>query len=233
MPLIAGPASCLLLGIGFICLPLGTFKAPAVPSRFLLLIWVLFAAYFFFHVISWTFGLFSSLGLPRTINGIMPLMIILCLYGYNQLGVLLKMKFKNHVIIYNYTAILIIGINLVFMVVKLTKHNGSWLELMPTTDELVENKMTDYIKQKYTDYNNRQIIYHAPYLSVLLNTDPTSTVRNTSPNKLYIWDDWYSVVEGGITLDMLRKDTTLVYDTTFTMLTSSGKARSVALFRSK
>jgi hypothetical protein len=235
MPLIIGPASCVLLAAGFLSVPIKALQTKNKDAAQILLIWSLFTAYFFFHVISWTLGLFSSLGLPRIIDGVCPLMIILCLYGFNQI-ITLTVKPSGRATVCNYAAALVIIINFAYILVKYNGHIGTaGFDLLPSTDELVENKMADYIKQKFPDYKKRKIIYTAPYLSIPLNIDPTATGSegSTASNVLYIWDDWYSVVEGKTTFDMLKKDNDLVYDTTFNMYEKTGKEKTVALFRTK
>jgi len=235
MPLIIGPASCVLLAAGFLSVPIKALQAKSNESEQLLLVWALFTAYFFFHVLSWTFGLFASLGMPRIIDGVCPLMIILCLYGFNQI-ITRTVKLPDRTNTLKYAAALVITINLMYILVKYNGHIGAaGFDLQLSTDELVENKMADYIKQKFPDFKNRKVIYAAPYLSIPLNIDPTASKNkdNTTNNVLYIWDDWYSVVERNTTFDMLKRDNSLVYDTTFSLREKTGKEKTVALFRTK
>ena len=236
LPLIAGPASCFLLALGFVTIPIITLKERLKGNApQLMLIWVLFTSYFFFHVIAWTFGLFDSLGMPRIIDGIMPLIILLCVYGFNQIEEFTKEKLGNTNNLFIYASVLVISINSVYMIARYSGNIGTaGFDLKPSTDELVENKMADYIKQKYPDYKNLQLLYNAPYLSLALDIDPVERpTKAASSTKLYIWDDWYSAQEGKTTLNMLQNDKTYIQDTVFTLANWNGNEKAIALFYSK
>jgi hypothetical protein len=111
------------------------------------------------------------------------------------------------------------------------------LTLRPTADQEIANKMSDYIKIKYPDYKKRGVFFHASYLAIPLDLDPTSTgVNPMHPDgfhkgNLYVWDDWYSREEGGMPFDFLNKDSTWKRDTMYTQAEKvSGAVRQIALF---
>ena len=106
-----------------------------------------------------------------------------------------------------------------------------------TADQDIANKMTAYIKTKYPDYKKRGVFFHASYLSVTLDVDPTSPGVNAmhpdgfNKGNLYIWDDWYSKEEGGLPFEALDKDATWKRDTMLTQKEKvSGAVRQLALF---
>ncbi len=111
------------------------------------------------------------------------------------------------------------------------------LAIRVTADQEIANKLSEYIKTKYPDYKKRGIFFHASYLSVPLDVDPTTTgVNPMHPDgfhkgNLYIWDDWYSKEEGGMPFELLDKDPNWKKDTMLTEKEKvSGAERQLALF---
>ena len=89
----------------------------------------------------------------------------------------------------------------------------------------------------FSDYKKSGVFFHASYLAVPLDVDPTSPGVNPMQPKgfekgnMYIWDNWYSVEEGGMPFDLLNKDTTWKRDTMYTQNEKvSGAVRQLALF---
>ena len=243
MPIIIGPASCYLLAAGFFTIPIYISKknTNAYMPLPLMLMWVIFSMYFFFHVIAWRFGLFSSYGMVRIIAGVTPLIAILATYGYNKTEELIKHILKNKNGIGRYCIALVLVMNVIYLLVKINGNPGaSGIGLTPSADQVIENKMAEYIKMKYADYKKLPIFFNAPYISLALDLDPTGTSNNPMatkqdgnylPNSLYIWDDWFSVVEGKTTLESVTSNNTLKKDTAFSQIDKGGKLRTVVLFR--
>lgn len=91
LPLIAGYLTWILLGAGVILIPINFLKKTGNHNKWnLLLLCCMFLAYFCFHEISWTFGLFASFGMSRIIIGVMPLIAVISVYGLNGILALLK-----------------------------------------------------------------------------------------------------------------------------------------------
>jgi hypothetical protein len=240
MPITTGPASCYLLAAGFFTIPFFYFSSRAT-SLPLILVWVVFSMYFFFHVIAWRFGLFGSFGMVRIIAGVTPLIAIICNYGFNKTEELLKHFFKNTKNIGAYCIAVVLIINLAYMLVRVNgKAGAAGLDLTLNADQLTENKMADYIKTKYPDYKKQQVFFNAPYLSLALDIDPTNVAHNPMAtnqdgnypaSSLYVWDDWYSVIEGGITKESLDKNIAMKRDTAFSQTDRTGKLKTVVLYR--
>ncbi|MGP8216662.1 MAG: hypothetical protein ACLQQ4_13945 [Bacteroidia bacterium] len=243
MPITIGPATCFLLATGFITIPAYLVKKQENKTNALplLLIWVLFTLYFFFHVIAWKFGLFASFGMVRIISAVTPLIVIIAVYGYNKAEEYITRFLKKSNGIGRWCIGLILLINLVYMAVKVNRNAGtSGLDITLNADQVIETQIAAYIKQKYPDYKNRPVFFNAPYLSLVLDIDPTDAFKNPTltckdenypPNSLYIWDDWYSVVERGITPESLGKTSAMKKDTSFSQIDKGGKMRTVALYR--
>jgi hypothetical protein len=251
LPIVIGPASCLLLAIGYIILPYSLInkvtgdKENRQTYARMLLIWCLFSCYFFFHVIAWKFGLFGSFGMTRIIVGVAPLMAILCLQGFNYiLTFLSRFRFLTIQKKFRYSITLVLLINATYMVVNFVRHSGTeGMYLTLRADQVLENKIADYIKQKYPDYHNRTILYGAPYISIALNIDPFDTIKHfivypksgiLPANSLCLWDDWFSVIECGLPLDFLKSRSQLVIDTNLSMYDPVAEHdRQIVLFKAK
>ena len=177
----------------------------------------------------------------RIIAGVTPLIAILATYGYNKTEKLIKHILKNKNGIGRYCIGLALAMNVIYLLVKINGNPGaSGIGLTPSADQVIENKMAEYIKVKYADYKKLPIFFNAPYISLALDLDPTGTSNNPMatkqdgnylPNSLYIWDDWFSVVEGKTTLESITSNNTLKKDTAFSQIDKGGKLRTVVLFR--
>ncbi|HXP51007.1 MAG TPA: hypothetical protein VN922_13700, partial [Bacteroidia bacterium] len=237
MPSIAGITSSILLAIGFILIPLLLLKRnkDTINRMPLLLIWVLFSMYFFFHVISWMFGLFGSYGMVRIIIGVSPLIAIIATYGFNNIEMRFKEKRKRLFMV------LVLGTNLVFMFVSLAENSGEIdMKMKLSGDQIIDKQMVDYIKNKYPDYKKRGVYFHACFLSLPLDVDPTAPAPNPMypvgdypPGSIYIWDNWFSVVEGGISLDSINNNKTMKRDTNFILKEPGGHEYITALYIKK
>ncbi len=243
MPIIAGSVTRYLLEIGFIAIPLFLLLKKETSTNLLplSLIWVLFATYFFFHVVAWRYGLFNSFGMLRIISGVSPLIAIISVYGYNKCEAFIKLFLKWPKSIGVVCATIVIAINLVFMVNAIKGEQAVGLAIKLSTDEVAENKIAAYIKNKYPDYKNH-VYFKASYLCVALDVDPYDLEKgplatrqdNSYPaNSLFIWDDWFAGEEGGITPLTLNRDKTMVRDTSFSEVGAEGKSRIVTLYLKK
>lgn len=243
MPIIIGPATCYLLAAGFVIIPFFLLKKREAKPNILplWLIWIIFTIYFFFHVIAWKFGLFGSFGMVRIISAVAPLMMIIAVYGYNKTEDIITRYIKNIKGISTYCIILVLLINLVYIIIKVNGNAGAGgLDITLNADQVIETEIAICIKNKYPDYKTRPVFFNAPFLSLGLDVDPT--VKDNNPmasrkegnypqNALYIWDDWYSVIEGGTTMESLDKDATMKRDTVISQKDRAGKLRTVALYR--
>lgn len=115
----------------------------------------------------------------------------------------------------------VVAVNLKFFIKKVNNNTEDIdMALKIEPDEQIANTLCDYIKVKYPDYKKRGVYFHTSYLSIPLDVDPTAlgdnpmnAVNGFTKGSLYIWDNWYSVVEGGITFESLNNDTTWRRDT--------------------
>jgi len=243
LPVIINLTSTILLGLGCILVIFyGFIKRKQlrsdIPYTQLLLVWLLFIAYFSFHTIAWTFGLFASFGMTRIIVGVAPLMAIICLYGFNGIANLFGkwVNQQNFVRVF-FICLVVFNIYYIgFSQKKFASTPGFAMNLTP--DQEIENKLAVYMKQKYPDYKNHNVRYYAPYVGVAFDIDQFDLGKhdNAAPpanDDYVVWDQWFSVVEGGLQLETMQKDSSLVKDTTLTCKLGGVSDYSVVLFRRK
>jgi hypothetical protein len=192
-----------MVGIAAILLGIVSKKIQPIPTfkpEVLILIFGSFLAYFLFHIFSWGFGLFGSMGMSRVLVAMVPLLSVISLIGLNfLLSWKQKGKFPFQALIY----IPIIGYILAFPFL----HNPASIdfnkELRRSPEMELMNKIAVDVNKQYPD---KFLYYSNPYLSYSLNINPFDTSKHRSftnlnaekglhPNSLIIWDNWFSVVE--------------------------------------
>lgn len=192
-----------IAGIILLLLNLATPKIQILTSFKLetrLLILGSFLAYFLFHMFSWGFGLFGSMGLSRVLTAMVPVLAVISLIAFNLLvSWKYESKFPMPALVY----IPLIGYILAFPFI----HNPAsidWKKELKRTPEmnLAQTVSADIKKQ----YPGRFLYYSNPYFSYALNINPFDQSKHLcftdwqkenklQPNSLVIWDNWFSVVE--------------------------------------
>lgn len=187
------------------------------------------------HTIFWYFGLFKSFGLLRNLLTIAPLCGIFILIGFNFFGDLCE-QFKIKSIYFQFIFCLTIIIY-TFSSSKYTFQYPKAFQLNNT--QILSLDLNKYIVDSFP---NRKLIYHYyPYLSVLQNEnvfEPTihrnisvELINDSIPNNtIIIWDDWYAVMEGRLSLESLKNDKRLVFKKSFSTIDESNKKRSFYVF---
>ena len=246
LPVVINPVTTLLLGIGCLLIPLlALLKIKRLFSETktmqLLLVWMLFVAYFLFHTIAWTFGLFASFGMVRILIGVAPLMILIALYTFNTIVNLIGRQNATRTSVILVVSFVIINVYYIdFNKSKFTETPGFEIQLSP--DQEIENNLAKYMKSKYPDYRNHAVCYMAPYVGVALDVDPFDPAKHIETldysghvpeGGCIVWDSWFSLEDGKIPLDSLKKDNTLIKDTTMTCVLGNNSPYSIVLFRRK
>ncbi len=178
------------------------------------LIYALFLAFIAAHTLFWHFGLFESMGLKRVLICITPLAAIIAVNGLNFVTGIFKSK--NY--LYYTVSIAFVGFVVLFPFV----HNPAsvnWSKDMSlSADEVLIARANESIQTNFSE-KNIFMYYTHPYYSMVADRDPYDTLINGNlktlgsdkrpAHYLVIWDNWFSVVENGISLEQLRKDTKL------------------------
>ena len=91
---------------------------------------------------------------------------------------------------------------------------------------LVDNNIAPFLIKSIPDYTNFKIYTAEPYLSIPLRVDPFdsahysilnySLLQNIPSKSIIVWDNWYSPHEGGVPIDKLTSDKSMVQLGSFT-----------------
>jgi hypothetical protein len=207
----------LLLFIGFISLFWGFIKlrTPKFNSVAVILVYGMFLAFFIAHSLFWWLGIFNSMGLPRVLIPIVPLVAIIALIGLNFiLNIVVSSKIRSIILI----LVVIVIISYPFTVREEGVVFNSNLFNVPE-NELIETEVTPYLRQTIVNIDEQLFYYSQCFLSISLDIDHFNDSRHREMNRLLketppkgaivIWDDWFSVVEGGISLGQLKSNKNL------------------------
>lgn len=197
-----------VLGIGQLIYKSATFRKnhPYLAEE-IILIFGSAAIYIAGHSYVWWKGIHGSLGLTRVVAGVIPIMAIVCLEGYN----LVRLIFSFHKAAY-YTLAVVACITVIYVPIdaKLAPIPiGPDQEVMEETSAWLEN----------TSNNNQLIYYYDPYFCYSLHKDPfdSNVIREQLPNRenpeqdvpdnsIVIWDAHFGPNEGGMPLKKLTEN---------------------------
>lgn len=204
----------LLLSMGVIFM-ISSFFVKSLRSKHslyhveLILIYGSFAAVFVAHSLFWYLGIFNSMGLKRVLIGLMPLIAIIALNGYHFLTH--EQLTKRRIINYGLRIILVVYV----LVFPFTPNPAAvnWnKDFSLGADQVIVDEIAELVIADFPGYH---LFYSDPYLSFALKIDPFDTTlhqslidfsnaENIPENTLVIWDNWFSVIENGVTLDALH-----------------------------
>lgn len=196
-----------------------------------------FASIFIAHAIFWAMGIFNSMGLPRVLNAIVPLIGMLSVVGLQTMTDLFyKPVYKKVIII---VVVLLVG------VYPFSERNEGVVfnkNLFVLNDNnLIDEEVVPFLKNEFTDLDQRKLFFSHPYLSLALtinffDSNQRVEIQNISTEltseSLIIWDEWFSVVEGGTSLEDLNSNPRLTYLNTFERVENDRQIKFV-IFKSK
>lgn len=161
------------------------------------------------HSIFWYFGIFNSMGLPRVLIVIVPLVLIVVV---EAIEILLKSISSEKIRIALLTGVSLIVIGFPFV----NKVNGIVYQknMFAVEDhDMIDEELKPFIVEELPSYQDKQLFFSHPYLSVALDVDYFNRAKHEemqhvfeeplSPGTIVIWDSWFSVSDGGIKLDSL------------------------------
>lgn len=176
-----------------------------------------FVFFFVFHTLFWYLGIFGSMGLNRVFIAVIPLIALLSLAGFNFLTGLSNYLLKK----YNW---IFISLILAYIVVFPFTSNPAAIDwkndMMKTEEEKVADSVAEYIQESFPDV--KTFVYVHPYFGLALDIDHfdnekhlnlrMDVVDHLESGDLIIWDDWFAVVDNGVSRQMLdrREDLKLV-----------------------
>ena len=195
--------------------------------------------YILAHTAFWALGIFNSGGILRVMITIMPLMALI-----NYRGIEYMFAFINREQLRKQLMGVLVVL-LIFYPFSGQLFAYRWnRDFVPKADQYAQKEMAIWIQQKYPDYHQHVFYYEAVYISELLKIDWFNGLKRQrlldafSRNSFrggdfIIWDDWFAVVEGHITLDALEKDQRLEKLQTFQRVNYWGGTRTTIVFRWK
>jgi len=167
-----------------------------------------FGAFFMTHTMAWYLGLMGSMGLVRVLISVMPLIAIIALLGFNFITEEFFIHNKN---IKFAIKIMLIAYLLIFPFMP-NPAAFNWRDLNLNKYDVQAIQVRDYITAN-VDIDQRKFLYVHPYMSEILNIDhfdpqqhqelQPDFMQHLNEGDVVIWDFWFSVIERGVTKEML------------------------------
>lgn len=187
-----------------------------IPLSAQVLVFLGFGGFFTAHTMFWALGIFNSMGLYRVFIGVLPLIGLIALYGYNFLveNFLKSAVFQNIIS----SSIIIILISFLFPF----KGNNAALEwkrdfMLDNNQRVLKDEVGAWILANQKPGARKTFLM--PYLNLVLNTDPFATGKDRNLTRatadtlrtgdLIIWDSWFARIEERITRGSLDSNATL------------------------
>ncbi len=191
------------------------------------------------HTSFWALGIFNSGGILRVMITIMPLMAFIC-----YRGILYIVAFINNE---KLQSKLIAVCVIIVLVYPFSGHifGYRWQrDFEPKADQYAQQELGKWMKEKYPEYQKNNFYYEAVYISEVLQIDwfnPNKRKRlldafdknNFKSGDFIIWDDWFAIVEGKVTLRSLELDNRLEKLCSFAKVNYWGGRRITVVFRWK
>ncbi|MGE5108259.1 MAG: hypothetical protein ACM3H8_11985 [Sphingobacteriales bacterium] len=244
LPEIAGKAGAIFTFIGIfwgLILLIKWFrkKITLTEEKELFLVYGIFVTFFIGHSAFWALGIFNSMGLLRVMVGAMPLFAIVILQGMHFVIAPLQQFSINRYILYFLFGVMVIYpfSNDVFAL--------HWeRDLVLKADQYADRELAVFVKRNYPDYKKYEFYYEPCYLSVVLNQNyfnekEHKRLLNAFENSQFadkcfiIWDDWFAIQEGRITLEKIEQDSRFEKIKVFQQKNYWGTIRTTILFRKK
>jgi hypothetical protein len=225
-----------LMIAGVISYPVNYFrKAEVIRKEEYYLVVTGAFAFILTHSLFWYFGIFSSMGLKRVLLCIVPLASLISLRGFNMLLYTFPLNSKIRVAAG--------GVVVLYISIFPFMHNPASIhwdtEMQLTASQSISKGVAHYLKDKPVAPNGKYY-YAAPYLGEALHLDPfsnklradlnSSNLMTIKTGDVVIWDNWFAVVESGITLESLTLIPGLTREIDFNS-PGNGEKVSYVLFR--
>ncbi|WP_317899090.1 hypothetical protein [Aurantibacillus circumpalustris] len=209
---VTGVPIYILFWIGFLFLFALIIKKKTHAEQHILL-FLGFCAFFTAHTLFWYLGIFNSMGLKRVLIGIIPLIALISLIGFNFISerVHSKPKLKKGVQIF------LIGYILLFPFLPNPSAINWEKDMMLNPDQKIAIQVSEFIlNEKLINY---PLLYNHRYLSIPLNIDyfdskkclqiTSENIKTMKAGNLLIWDNHYGEFESGFRQGKLDSNSTL------------------------
>lgn len=170
-----------------------------------------FLAYFAAHTAFWYLGIFSSMGLKRVLVAVMPLIAILALRGLNFVLSWAEGR-KN---LQQALLFMLLAGTLIFPFTK-NKAAVDWDNafFLDAGQELAQD-VAAYIREAGIRADGTTFFFSHPYLSITLGVDyfrperrrelDPAALQSLKPGDIVIWENWFAVVDKGVSLEALQQ----------------------------
>jgi hypothetical protein len=179
------------------------------------LVFLLFFTFFIAHTLFWYLGIFNSMGLIRVFVGVMPFSSIIALIGFNFITEeifiikdLPKRIFQG--LILSYVLIFPFTINPAAIIWK--------KDMCLSNDQKLAKQVAMQINQNSA--SQHRFVFAHPYLAEALNIDWFNTsqhidfmndnLSHLQSGDIVIWENWFSIVEQGVTKAQLDQRPDLI-----------------------
>lgn len=172
-----------------------------------LLILTGFGAFFVFHSLAWYWGLFNSMGLNRVLVGVMPLIALIALQGWNGVAGLASKNIRLDLAI----RVALLGLVVVFPFTPSPSALHWERDLNLTAGQHVALRSAAFVRDSLGP--DHRIVSGHPYVSEAYNVDhfdPTQRInltpeylKNASPGDVVVWDYWMGFRENRVTKESL------------------------------
>lgn len=239
LPYVIGIPICVLFWLGSIGLGIkllsgwGNFKQNIILAHIFAGTFLVIIA----HTIFWKFGLFKSFGLTRNLLTVAPLMAIISLVGMQSIWKVLRIR-KG---LTGYASSFIIIVIFIFL------YSGNKCALSFPVDfqlsplQELSEEVIQFIEEEYP--TTQRTFHFYPYMNLAMGQDPfdwnsyktlfKEVIELPIPNNaIIVWDDWFALNEGKVTLEELEKHPELAFIKAFEVSYQS-KKRKFVLFKTK
>ncbi len=203
----------LLFWVGAISIIWKTVKKK-ITIEMSILVLIGFMCFFIAHTLFWYFGIFNSMGLHRVLIGVMPMVGIISLYGFNfiteevlekkkKLKMFVQILFVLYIVDFPFTS---------------NPAAINWKrDMMLSKDQQLAVKSANFIVNNIGA--NHRIVCAHPYLCEALNVDffnqnkrlelNKNNMEQLQTNDVIIWENWFALVECGIKKEDLDNNASL------------------------
>lgn len=232
---VAGPPLTILTALGLVNMALRFFRRSTTQTRQYLLIISGFFSVLIMHTIFWMYGLFKSFGLLRNMLTMAPLMALIALDGMN---LLLDLAGRKRIVRISIT----IGVALYVSVFPFTRQKYALSypqDFNLDAPQIMSYEIADYLKENFPDH---LYFYEYPTISLALGIDHFDwRIRQTlnrekmetkelPRHSLVVWDDWYAVHEGKVSLEMMQEHPLFEFHREFTTRSKWNTERKMIIF---
>lgn len=169
-----------------------------------------FLAYFAAHTLFWYFGIFNSMGLKRVLVAMMPLVAILALGGLN----FVLSWIENRKALQQAALVLLLAGVLIFPFTK-NKAAVDWGNAFTLkADQQLAQEVAGFIRDADLRTDSTTFFFSHPYLSIPLGLDyflpeqrrelDRAALQSLKPGDIVIWENWFAVVDKGLSLEVLQ-----------------------------